>query len=156
MNCRECENLTADYLGDELEPQPRQNFESHLETCADCAKRVAALAQTAEALERLPTVGRTEAQHRTCDLQIVRQRPLWVRTGLSLLKTAAVLAIGVWLGRSSAGPTEVKHQSPRVNDGTLVAKAESLHPDWLKLARDSGSQRSTLAGQLAILAKSRR
>ena len=110
MDCNQCEDLTADYLGCELDAESRNAFEAHLEECAACARRVGELSESVRVLDRLESIPHHVARNRTVQFRVVRRRSLTVRTAITLLKTAAVLVLGVWLGRSSIDPAPTQDE----------------------------------------------
>ena len=156
MDCKACENWTADYLGGELDREHRTRFERHLLRCPLCRQRVDELAESIKVLELLESVPYNVAHARTRRLCVVRRRPAAVRVVVAMLKTAAILVLGVWLGRFTAPRTTGGPRPSRANPTVQMAGPAAVHPGWFKLARGVGSGASTLAGQLAIVVNSRR
>ncbi len=52
MTCQELERLLYPYLDGEFQPEERMDVETHLETCADCARRVEKEREIQQALRR--------------------------------------------------------------------------------------------------------
>lgn len=156
MNCRECEELTAEFLGGELPEDRLSAFSEHLSGCSDCEQRVGDLTDCQMVLERLNAAPDDVAQERTQSLHIVRRRSLGTRIALTLLRTAAVLALGVFVGRYTAEQSTALTADSQTETGIVASSVSPIHPGWLKLAGDTESKPSTLAGQLAMLARSGR
>ena len=165
MNCIELNERLADYLGGELDPVEAEAVDAHLAGCAACRAEVANHRQTLSALGMLDTVDSAEAARQTRSLVVITRRPPWMRWGLVALRTAAVLAAGVVLGRvalpQSAPPVIVQEPPPVVRPAesapTVLAAATSpVHPRWIALARECGRGEPSFACQLAILAESAR
>jgi hypothetical protein len=131
----------------------------------------------------LNTVDRAEADRRTRRLVVVTRRPAWMRWGWAALRTAAVLAVGVLLGRAAfpksaadgvsrpvaevappaveVTPPVVAEVSPagrpvRISPVVAAAGESAVHPRWIVLARECGRGQSSFACQLAILAETAR
>lgn len=155
MNCPEFEEHLADYLADELPATDRNRVAEHLGSCRSCREETDALRATLRALERLDTVSPSEAAARTAGLRVVRRRSLPVRWAWSCAKTAAVLAVGVGLGRymtTSAPATPRFDNSQPAGQADAPVQEDRLHPQWIELGRKVGGGHSTLASQLVTLA----
>jgi mycothiol system anti-sigma-R factor len=89
MTCQELERLLYPYLDGEFQPEERMDMETHLATCADCARRVDQERQIQQALRRAARhsiessrapaslragiqVGLKRQQRRTTQLQLLR------------------------------------------------------------------------------------
>jgi len=156
IDCQQYEDLTADYLGDELSGADRAAFEAHLAQCPACKRIVDELANSLNVLERLDGLPDQIACDRTQTLQLVRRRSLAARATQALLKTAAVLALGVFVGRYTAGESDASSGENQTAIRFVANSAAPVHPEWLKLANNAASIPSTLAGQLAMIANSGR
>lgn len=154
IDCQQCENLTADYLGDELSDADCAALEAHLAQCPACKRNVDELSDSLNVLERLDGLTDQIALDRTQELQVVRRRSLTARAALALLKTAAVLALGVFVGRYTASESDASSGENQTESRFVANSAAPVHPGWLKLADNAQAIPSTLAGQLAMLAKS--
>jgi len=154
MNCDHVKGSLADYLGDELDDTARQAIDNHLAACANCRAEVESLAHSRRVLEGLDTVSLASADARTRHLHVVPIRPPWQRIGLSLLKTAAILAMGILLGRWTI-ESSLPHQSPPIAGETATpARPPAVHPEWIKLASRMEAAGSPLSDQLISLARS--
>jgi len=153
MDCTRIEELTADYLGDELANEERGLFQAHLEDCGACRARIEELTETLAELNDLRGVSLAVAAERTRDLCVVRRRPAWRRVVASSLKAAALLVFGVVLGRGSldqgeqiAAPAEPSPIASTTKSGT------GLHPRWIELGREVEDGRSSFTSRLLLLA----
>jgi anti-sigma factor RsiW len=157
MDCKDIDELMADYLGEELAADERRELEAHLDRCEQCRSDVAELRATLAHLESLETVSRESAAIHTRSLRVVRRRRPAVRVALGLSKIAAVLAIGVALGRwtASAAPQDTSPSRAEAPPMALSAPATEIHPEWINLAQKDRAVRSSFANQLTVLAKTR-
>jgi anti-sigma factor RsiW len=150
MDCREFESRVADYLGEELSADDRDVCEGHLASCSTCRARVVEYQAVVQKLQRLETVSTDVAARQTASLMVVRRPPAWRRIGGGVMKAAAVLAIGIIIGRQSrvSGPSQK-------TDPTALAAAPAvdIHPDWIELGRQVSSGGSSFAQHLAMLAR---
>ena len=160
MNCTRVEQLTADYLGEELESGERARFDAHLADCDTCRARIAELTDTLAELNRLATVPLPMALEKTRGLCVVRRRSPVRRFVFSSLKVAAVLALGVLLGRASVGGTSLQTTSqpgvPKMPVSETKLVAVGVHPRWIELGRQVSSEHSSLASELLVLARTAR
>lgn len=123
MTCQELDRFLYPYLDGEFQPEERKDVEAHLETCADCAGRVAAEQQIRLTLRRA-------ARH---SVQTARA-PSSLRAGIQagLQREQRRAQVGLWLRASAvalvmvtAGGTWVSlHESERQR---LVAEAVKRH-----------------------------
>ncbi len=150
MDCREFENQMADYLGEELPAEARAECEAHLASCAACRERAGDRQTVIRTLRRLETVSPELATRQTAALTIVRRSPFWLRIGGGILKVAAVLAIGIVIGRHSRD-SQAPPQTTR--SALTAATAPQIHPDWIELGRQVSSGDASLAQYLTILAR---
>lgn len=158
MNRDEFESQLADYLGGELNADERIRFEANLRQDPAAAAEVRELTAALEDLGRLPAVSQVEAAMAVRDLKVVRR---WRRQRLAVaaLKAAAVLAIGVALGRMTAG----KPADPSEREVVYVTKTTSdalgpdgTHPGWIDIARTSARSSSSMVTGLMYLANAGR
>ncbi|MBN1514664.1 MAG: zf-HC2 domain-containing protein [Phycisphaerae bacterium] len=150
MDCHEFESRIADYLGEELPTDDRDACEAHLAACSTCRSRVIECRAVVQKLQRLETVSPELATRQTASLMVVRRPPAWRRVGDAMLKAAAVLAIGVMIGRYSQAS---ESSQPTAPTALAVAPAADIHPDWIELGRQVSSGGSSFAQQLAMLAR---
>ena len=154
MDCNQIETMLADYLGNELDEQSRSTVDEHLRTCATCHREVEELQSTVATLSQLDTVSHGDARNRTRHLHIARRTSLPQRIILTSLRTAAVLLVGVFLGRMSQTPqqdtTTVSTGGPQI---VAHANAASIHPQWIEFAKKLNQNSSGMAGSLRYLAK---
>lgn len=123
MTCQELDRFLYPYLDGEFQPEERKDVEAHLETCADCAGRVAAEQQIRLTLRRA-------ARH---SVQTARA-PSSLRAGIQagLQREQRRAQMGLWLRASAvalvmvtAGGTWVSlHESERQR---LVTEAVKRH-----------------------------
>jgi anti-sigma factor RsiW len=162
MNCAELAARIADYLGDELPATERAAAEAHPAGCAACRAEVEADRQTLAALNRLAPPPAEVAARATRGLTVVRRQPAVIRWGWAALRSAAVLAMGMLLGRAvrPSAPIEPPTQQPSVLHGPQLASSDTdspIHPRWIALARQcERGGGSELACQLAVLAETAR
>lgn len=149
MNCREIEELLADYLGGELDDEQRSAFEEHLGTCVVCQEQVGELHDTISALRRLDTVSMSVAARKTRDLAVVRRRPVILRIAVASLKAAALVAFGVLLGSQLSPDRQLEPVQPPYE---IVVVESGIHPKWLELGRRVGSGGSSFTRNLAMIA----
>lgn len=152
MNREEYEAHLADYLGNELDPARRAEFEEFLNANADARAEVDELRATLDDLAHLQTLAEVPAvtaASSTPPEPTAGNRTL--RFFTSLLKAAAVLMFGVLLGRATAPPP--------ATPGTVApvapfapANAGPVHPGWVELARNVDAHPSALAGSLRMFA----
>jgi anti-sigma factor RsiW len=175
VNCQEIESLTADYLGGELDEGQRERFASHLSACSACRTRIHEFEETLSELNRLLTVPPVETVESKLNATVRRpdsaqpnstqpnstqpnstQPSMLRRLVIASMKAAAILILGVLIGRASVGDS----RSPATNDAPRVRGVEMaqvspeprLHPKWIEAGRDVRSGRSSLASHLLILA----
>jgi anti-sigma factor RsiW len=172
VNCEQVREDLADYLGGELSTSGAAALEAHLQGCASCRREVDELRRTIDVLRGLETVGADEASARTSDLMVVRRRPFAWRAAAALLRAAAMIALGAWIGWSVAGRGRDTAPSPAVRgDGRQVATnadpsvtpdapglplMSGIHPAWFRQAQRNPGASSSFARQLAMLAPSDR
>jgi anti-sigma-K factor RskA len=102
----------AAYVLGALPPQERAEFETHLQTCDECAARVIELSGMRELLATVSLDELTDDLPDTLLPGLVRRaraernRRRWVTTGLAGLAAACLvaLAVAVWPSNSPAGP----------------------------------------------------
>lgn len=165
MNCQELESLTADYLGGELDEAQRDRCAAHLSTCPACQGRIAEFEETLAELNRLvavPLSGMTvmSGEDNPASPKGVAGSSRFRRLMVSTMKAAAVLVLGVLIGRASVGSGQPR---PSHGDGeeAVVQYAQNgpaphVHPKWIEMGRDLQRGPSSLASQLLILAESGR
>ncbi len=150
MDCHEFESRIADYLGDEMPADDRAACDAHLASCSTCRARAGDCQTVIRTLQRLETVSPELATRQTASLIVVRRPPIWRRIGGVMLKAAAVLAIGVMIGRQSRVPAPSQTTDPTA---LAAAPAADIHPDWIELGRQVSSGGSSFAQNLAMLAR---
>ncbi len=159
MNCNEVTTLLADHLGGELSIEQGSALETHLQDCDSCAREVESLQETALSLHQLDTVSLSHAIERTSRFEVVKRQSTVQRFMYASLKMAAVLALGVLLGRASLTlPSNTDGPStPTSTNGSeqVVAQVNmtAIHPEWEEFARKLNRNPSGLAGSLRHLAK---
>lgn len=140
----------ADYLGDEMPADDRAACDAHLASCSTCRARAGDCQTVIRTLRRLETVSPETATRQTASLIVVRRPPAWHRIGGGMLKAAAVLAIGVVIGRYSQAS---ESSQPTAPTALAAAPAADIHPDWIELDRKVSSGGSSFAQHLAMLAR---
>ena len=151
MDCTQIEELTAEYLGGELPAARKSAFEAHLENCGACRTTIEELRDTLEQLHNLSSVPIATARQRTRALRVVKRRPILQRLVFAGLKTAAVLALGVYLGRASLSPSPAPQERPTRR--VVAAESLAVHPEWIKKAQDFRTAKSPFARRLGLLAR---
>ena len=127
MNCKQIDELLADYLGNELHADQRLAVESHLADCPTCRAEVASLSDTLAVLARLEApVATAPAAQRS----LRRFQPL---------AYAATLLIGLGLGWWIK-LTERSRDIGQVSESPvmLASTQAGLHPAWIEAAFDPG------------------
>ncbi len=127
MNCRELEDLLADYLGEELGGSDRARVESHLTECDACRAEVDSLRGGLAALQESPDVGADEASRRTADLEVRRRSGRMARLAWTVGGAAAALLVGLAIGWR-LGLTQV-HPVP-APDRPALHMEPGIHPAW--------------------------
>ncbi len=158
MNCNDIKNLLADYLGDELEATQRNQFESHLSTCAPCRAEVAGLRQVKSELTDAPDISIEQADQRSRCLEIRRRRAWPTRTVFAGLRYAAMLAFGLGLGwqmKPAAEPPLARDPRTTIPPVRTVATT-GVHPAWIEAAAKMNAGQSSFARSLAALSSARR
>lgn len=173
MNCQQVGQYLPEYLGDELESTLRHDFEQHLRRCAACQAMVAGLAGAQEAMRAVDSVSWPQAARRTGALRVVVERSTIWRLGLGLLKAAALIGVGVWLGwgfADSESPGRA-NQPVAANNGQsasnkMVASAaqrqtdliDGINPKWLERRQrvEGAAAATSFARRLALLNSGRR
>ncbi|UCF34793.1 MAG: zf-HC2 domain-containing protein [Phycisphaerales bacterium] len=158
MNCRELQEWLADYLGDELDENQRQEAERHLASCPACRTEVESLRQTRSELDRLDTIPLDAAVERTGRLKVVRTRPAPVRLVAATLRAAALLILGVFIGWYAApgAPSAVPVDPTQPETVTRRPVRGTVHEKWIEWGRDVSPGQSSFARNLAMLARSQR
>ena len=154
MNCAQIEDLTADYLGNELGSEQRDQFEAHLRSCDACRARISEFQETLEELNRLAAVPLPPSTERTRPLRASSRRLPTRRMLLASLKAAAAVAFGVVIGRASV--TDGRFSATREHAAAVAAAADSLpgvHPRWIELDREMDGGQSSFARRLLLLAR---
>jgi anti-sigma factor RsiW len=104
MECKQAQEVLADYLGDELDRSGRVAFESHLAICPQCRREAESLQSTLRRLEQLPGPLAMMPDGSGTSLPTWKRRTSLRRRSVARILTyAATLAIGVgigWFGRS--------------------------------------------------------
>lgn len=93
MECKDVQEMLADYLGDELDSSCRNAFDNHLAICLQCRREVESLQRTLRSLEQLAG----PAERNSWDASLSRSKTPR-RYVLRLLTYAATLVIGVGIG----------------------------------------------------------
>lgn len=159
MNRAKYEAMLADYLGDELAPVDRAVFEAYLAEHPDDRADVEELRATLAELAALQA--ETPARH-----TVAAEAAADPRRGGSVnlrryfagaMKIAAVLALGIFIGRMTApaSPASNASSAPR-EEIPSVARTEAVHPGWIELARHLDANQVAFAVQLRSLANLRR
>ncbi len=159
MNCNEVSPMLANYLGNELSNDHRSAIASHLQVCESCAREVASLQETITALAQLDTVSRSDAMDRTNGFSVVRRNSATRHFILASLRIAAVLALGIVLGRLSNGSTSESNSTasllPKPDEPVIAgASSDSIHPDWMEFAEKFSRNSSGLTSSLRPLVRS--
>ena len=97
MECKDVQEMLADYLGDELDSSFRNAFDSHLAICQQCRSEVESLQRTVQSLKQLPVL----AAPNSWDASLSRSKthiPFPRRYVMRLLTYAAMLVFGVGIG----------------------------------------------------------
>ena len=153
MDCNQVEQLLADYLSGEILPDAGEELEAHLASCEACLREVGSLRATLGQLESLPTVSCEQATRSTVCLEVRRRTPTHLRILAATLRYAAVLVLGLFLGRLLfARPTTLDVGVPVAQSPTTEPRG--VHPGWVAAAvkaRRSHPGGSSLATQLAML-----
>ncbi len=154
MDCKQIETVLADYLGGELSDQSRRDVEAHLLSCDRCAREIDGLQHTLQTLEQFDTVTPAEARRRTSDLYVAQRVAYSKRIVFALLRTAAVLLVGVFLGRMSLSQGDHATVDPTAPKPIAVqTDRASIHPAWVALARKQRHNASGLTNALRTLAE---
>ncbi len=146
MKRDELKAMLADYLGDELSSEQRQQFESALVNDSEFADEVEGLKQT------LQTIHSLDEPVTTKKIPIESARPVVIP---GLLRYAAVLAIAFIGGYMARGPQSVQLQNDQ--QSTHNQSTSSTTSDWqLKFAKRylEHPSDSSLARSLVALARS--
>lgn len=103
MNCQDLERLLYPYLDGEFDADERLDVESHLATCAECARQVHAEARLKEALRRaarhsVQAVGGGAPDRLRAGLQAGMTRELRRQQGVLFLKASAAALVLVAAG----------------------------------------------------------
>ncbi|MBI3272442.1 MAG: zf-HC2 domain-containing protein [Planctomycetes bacterium] len=157
MKCEELADRLADYLGGELGGDDRRLVEAHLESCPACRGEVESLGRTVTRLRAVPTVSAEQAAERTAELE-VRRRTRGPRRVLSFaLRYAAVLLVGFVVGGRFGGDWIAGGGRPASKPSTpeRTARADDVHPGWVRAARESRKLHAgaaTIGEPLALLA----
>jgi anti-sigma factor RsiW len=157
MNRDEFESQLADYLGGEMNADERGRFENYLQQNPAAHAEARELSAALDALGGLPAASQVEAAMAVCNLSVIRRWRIQ-RFAVAALKAAAVLAIGVVLGRMTAG--EPAKQPVReivyVTTTSEPLGPDGTHPGWIDLARTSARSSSSMVTGLMYLANAGR
>ena len=153
MNCRDIDNLMADYLGGEMSEATLGAFREHLLACETCREQAQGLEETVLSLRELDTVSSEAASDRTRSLIVIRRRPVVLRIVATTLKAAAMIALGVGIGWRLSAPMPTEPAQP-LPSGNVVATA-GIHPKWVERARHAGIGGSSFVRNLAAVAGGR-
>ena len=154
MNCAQIEDVTADYLGNELGSEQREKFEVHLQSCDACRARIDEFQETLEELNRLAAVPLPTGAEKTSQLRTVRRRAPTRRMLIASLKAAAAVAFGVVIGRASV--TDGRFSTTRERPAAVATAADSppgVHPRWIELGREMDGGQSSFTSRLLLLAQ---
>jgi mycothiol system anti-sigma-R factor len=110
MTCQELDRFLYPYLDGEFQPEERMDVEAHLETCAECAGRVAAEQQIRQTLRRA-------ARHSVQSARAPSSLRAGIQAGLQREQRRA--QVGLWLRASAVALVMV------TAGGTWVALHES-------------------------------
>ena len=164
MNCERANELTADFLGEELSDRDAEAFRLHLEGCAECRGRVARLAE-AEAALRALAGSESEADRDISGLRLATDvssrrrgshhigRPIAVgRVGhWHALRLAAMLAIAFVLGYFTKG--NIPHPpapNPALTATVQSPQAARIDESYAAAARRFPSQSPLTWGLLSL------
>ena len=154
MNCRNVQEMLADFLGEELAPGDRRAFDEHLAECGRCRSDVESLRQTLLALRQLPPPPAWEAQGdaRLARAETPARHPLWRHFGQALAY-AAVLLIGTGIGWITR-PAE--HAPPQSGPAPVVQPGLPAYERGPESVRPSRFVRNALALSSAFTRGSRK
>lgn len=159
MNRAKYEAMLADYLGDELAPADRAVLEAYLAEHPDDRADVEELRAT---LAELAALQAEAPAHHTVAAEAApaaHGRTSWSlrRYVKGVMKIAAVLALGIFIGRMTA-PANPASTAPSAPPEEIpsVARTEAIHPGWIELARHLDANQAAFAVQLRSLANLRR
>jgi len=134
MNCRKCKDMMIEALYGELRPAERDQFDAHLRSCPDCASEYSVLGATLRVMDKKRTpdpgpefwdgywarlasrMGREEAAGPARLPMADRLRRLFTllpRWSYRLAAGAALVAVGILIGRSLLSPPGTNSPFPR-------------------------------------------
>lgn len=124
MNCEELRQHIADYVAGSLPAQEREALQAHAAGCSDCREELAAIEETWRQLGRIPSITpNASAMHGRFDGLLVRHPDQsgrqWQRIVLASLAAAALLVVGIGIGRRF--PPSVR---PPVDSQLTAVRAE--------------------------------
>ncbi len=158
MNCKEIETMLADYLGGELGDADTAAFEDHLSTCSSCRLQVEEFEETLSALSELRNSDPVKSARADGMQRGDKPVTIYRRITVSILKTAAILAIGVFAGRASvsnSAPQETSISKAVNNNPEQVADVNyKIHPKWIALGKRLQSDSPAFTGMPATLFRS--
>jgi anti-sigma factor RsiW len=152
------EAMLADYLGDELSAAQRAQFEAHLATHPARADEVAELRATLAELNGLhaqaPPAPPGNSQSSVSPATASTHGGWgWART---LGKAAALVFLGVLLGRSTAPPGDPEPmEATPIRARTEPPNLEGVHPGWVALVERVDGDRAAMLAGLRYLVESR-
>jgi ferric-dicitrate binding protein FerR (iron transport regulator) len=144
------EERLAEYLGGEMTPAEKEAFEEELRTAPEYREEAAALRAALADLRALPA-GFAEPSR--------PGRGVVYRLVIGGLKSAAILAFGVFLGRFTAtstskptGTATTQHSPTLTQEGEYNASTQlaTIHPGWIAIGRKLGANSGNIATQLGL------
>ncbi|MCP4251630.1 MAG: hypothetical protein GY778_31720 [bacterium] len=130
MNCDRAQGLLPDYLGDEIDPADRQQFDEHLAACPACREEAESLGAALQTLRQLPppAVAADVVADPGRRQLIYPMRARWYRP----LAYAAMLVIGVgigWFVRPNPAPAPDLRAVPSITTPAPAPRGERQWPE---------------------------
>ncbi|HEX6789736.1 MAG TPA: zf-HC2 domain-containing protein [Candidatus Krumholzibacteria bacterium] len=120
MSCERCRDMMVEALYGELDPAAQREFEAHVDGCTECAALHREMRTTMSAMNERrrpePDEGYWETYYARLEARMSREQSVVdgakftarrrsnVSWGYRVAAAVAVLALGVWIGRSTLGP----------------------------------------------------
>lgn len=158
MQCGVFQDKLADWLGDELNPAERVEFEKHANQCAVCRKELEQLSHAARAVHMLrPSEAAVAAGVGRVALPVAATPRRW-SVAAALLRYAAVIAFAFVAGFVSRGapPTETAARPSLTATTPAAAAPPTIHPRIARnyqRAADQHPNASTLGLSLLSIAR---